>query len=65
MEVEVSSCICSLYVYKDIWDPYIGEELVCSPQMNTPHDYYAVAVYNSSTIVGHIPKVLSKLCWLF
>ena len=63
--VEVSSCIRGLHVYKDIWEPSIGEELVCSPQMNNPHDCYAVAVCKSGTIVGHVPKIMSRLCWLF
>ena len=47
------------------WEPCIGDELVCSPQMNNPHDCYAVAVRKSGTIVGHVPKIISRLCWLF
>ena len=63
--VEVSSCIRGLHVYKCMWEPCIGEELLCSPQMNNPHDCYAVAVYKSGVIVGHVPKVISRLFWLF
>ena len=63
--VEVSSCIRGLHVYNNIWEPCVGEELVCSPQMNNPHDCYAVAVCKSGTIVGHVPRVISRLCWLY
>ena len=61
--VTVSSSICGLHVYKDTWEPSIGEELVCSPQINNPHDCYAVAECKSDTIVGHVPKIISRLCW--
>uniref|UniRef100_A0A1X7VGL8 HIRAN domain-containing protein n=1 Tax=Amphimedon queenslandica TaxID=400682 RepID=A0A1X7VGL8_AMPQE len=63
--IEVSSCIRGLHVYKEIWEPCICEELVCSRQLNNPHDCYAVAVCKTGTTVGHVPKILSRLCWLF
>ena len=63
--VEVSSCIRGLHAYKEIWEPCIAEELLCSPQINNSHDCYAVAVCKSGTIVGHVPKIISRLCWLF
>uniref|UniRef100_A0A1X7T1W5 Uncharacterized protein n=1 Tax=Amphimedon queenslandica TaxID=400682 RepID=A0A1X7T1W5_AMPQE len=54
-----------VFTFTKTWEPCIGEELVCSPQVNNPHACYAVAVCKSGTIVGLVPKIISRLCWLF
>ena len=54
--VEVTSCIRGLYV----WEPCIGEELVCSLQDNNPH-----TVCKAGAVIGHVPRLMSRLCWLF
>ena len=35
------------------------------PQDNNPHDCYAVAVCKAGTVIGHVPRCMSRLCWLF
>ena len=69
--VDITSCIRGHHVYCNIWEPHVGEELVCSAQNNNTKDHYAVAVYTltpnreANTIVGHVPRAISRLCWLF
>jgi len=46
------------HVYKAIWNPVIGEELVCGQKTDNDEDSYAVAVKIEDTIVGHIPQEL-------
>ena len=57
------------HVYKDVWDPYPEEDFVTKHQRRNPHDKYAVAVMpvdaKSETIVGHLPREISKECCLF
>ena len=64
-----SSCIRGHHVYKDIWQPIIGEELKCVRETNNVRDRYAVAVVKedslSSEIVGHLPRKISILSSLF
>ena len=52
--VEVTSCIQGLHVYNNVWEPRIGEELVCSLQDNNPHDCYAVTVCKAGAVIGHM-----------
>ncbi len=51
---------------KDIWDAMIGERLPCIREPANQIDRYAVAIKKSDgTIIGHLPKKISKLCSLF
>ena len=66
-ELSCQSCIRGYHVYMDCWDAPVGEELVCKPQENNSSDDYAVAVLRTcdDTIVGHLPRKISRMCWLF
>ena len=48
---------------------YLGDEFTTKHQKNNPHDKYAIAVVavdvESKSIVGHLPKEISKECCLF
>jgi len=35
------SCICEYHVYKDIWDPSLGESICCERKDSNPQDPYA------------------------
>lgn len=63
------SCVRGYHVYKDIWQPTIGDSLTTEPEFRNIHDPYAVAVVNSTasgdTVVGHLPRNISTLCHLF
>ena len=43
----------------------IREDLLCERQPFNVVDRYAVAVLKDDTIVGHIPKKVSRICSLF
>ena len=53
------------HVYKDIWDPVVGETLQCKRETDNGSDRYAVAVFQDDKIVGHLPRKHSRLCSLF
>ena len=46
---------------KEIWEAATGEILIC----DDGRDRYAVAVKKSGTIIGHLPRKLSRVCLLF
>ena len=53
------------HVYKDIWEANVGEELECVKERRNEKDRYAVAVVKNDTIIGHLPRKISKVCSLF
>ena len=62
----LSSNIHGYCVYQDIWTPVIGEELTCVRELGNMIDKYAVVVLrDNSTVVGHLPRTLSRMCSLF
>ena len=40
----------------------LGEILETAPEPENPHDKYAVKVLKENTIVGHVPRDISKYC---
>jgi hypothetical protein len=63
----VKSCVRGYHVYQKVWEAPVGEELVCKPQENNTNNCYAVAVVRAydNEVVGHLPKKISRMCWLF
>ena len=59
------SCIRGYHVYKDIWDAAIGEVLVCERELRNVEDRYAIAIKKDETVIGHLPRNLSRVCSLF
>jgi len=51
--------------YKASWSPYIGEELPVQREVNSIHNYFAVAVLKNSNTVDHVPREISRVCWYF
>ena len=43
----------------------IGEVLICRKEPTNSADRYAVAVLKEETIIGHLPRKMSKVCSLF
>ena len=62
---ETASVVRGYHVYKSIWTPVIGEELLCEREEGNPSDRYAVSVLDLSTVVGHVPRHISTLCNVF
>ena len=62
----VDSVIRGFHIYKDIWDPEVGELLMCRQEFGNLHDPYAVSVIRGDeVIVGHVPRKISSLCYFF
>ena len=59
------SCIRGYHIYRELWDAVVGEELECQRERGNAADMYAVAVMKDSTIVGHLPQKISRICILF
>ena len=64
-ETEVRSCVRGYHVYKDVWAASIGETLVCSREPTNNSDRYAVAVTKNGTVIGHLPRKMSRMCSVF
>ena len=63
--VERNCCVRGYYVYKDLWKAVIDEELECKRETTNSKDRYAVAVFKNGEIVGHLPRMISRVCSLF
>ena len=48
-ELVIELCVRGYYVYKDIWEAAIGEELLCERETRNAKDRYAVAVKRDGT----------------
>ena len=64
-ELERDCVVRGYHIYKDVWIASIGETLNCVRQTGNRFDRYAVAVIKNDTIVGHLPKKLSRVFSLF
>ena len=68
-EFFIDSKVHGHHVYQHIWTPIVGESLICAREEDNEHDRFAVAVVQSDgiadTIVGHLPRTISRLCSLF
>ena len=53
------------YVYKDIWEAVLDEEVPCQKELGNLADPFAVAVIRDGVVVGHVPKKISSVCSLF
>ncbi len=62
---EVLSGIRGHHIYLNIWNPSIGEELICRRETSNGHDRYAVSVTRGSKVVGHVPRNISAARSLF
>ena len=71
MEVyEVDSIVRGYHVFKEIWTPFIGEDLEYKRDASNIRDAYAVGIMRqeetgSTAIVGHVPQKISAACSLF
>ena len=64
-EFERESVVRGHHIYKDVWTPQLNEELQLQREPGNEHDRHAVAVVKSSTMVGHVPRTISRVCWFF
>ena len=60
-----SVIIRGAHVYKDVWTPVIGEELISQHELGNLRDPFIVSLVKGTTIVGHMPRKISAICSMF
>ena len=61
----VETIVRGYHVYRAVWEAAVGQVLPCQRERGNAHDPYAVAVLNRGVIVGHLPRAISSVCYLF
>ena len=61
----IESSVHGHHVYKDVWSPVIGDELLVQVEEHNTFNEFGVAVMKNSDVVGHVPQEISKICWFF
>ena len=64
-ELARTCCIRGYHVYEETWEATCGEVLVCERDIRNVEDRYAVAVKKDGTTIGHLPRIVSRICSLF
>ena len=64
-EFSLESVIRGHHVYKAIWTPVSGELLEVMVEEGNSEDQYAVGIYKSTILVGHVPRELSRTFYFF
>ena len=62
---EKDCCVRGYHIYQRVWDAAIGENLICRREPTNERDRYAVAVTKDGTVIGHLPRKVSRVCSLF
>ena len=53
---EISSFVTGHHIYRRIWSPTLGEELVARRNRDNEYDARAIGVYRFGVLVGHAPR---------
>ena len=61
----MACCVRGYHVYKTIWVAAVGEVLICRREPTNSADRYAIAVLKEKTIIGHLPRKMSKFVLCF
>ncbi|MCG8623022.1 MAG: hypothetical protein MJE68_13635 [Proteobacteria bacterium] len=61
----IESAVRGHHIYKRIWTPNIGEQLILQAEHGNTVDRFAVAVVKESNVVGHVPMEYSRIFWYF
>ena len=60
---ELYSAVRGYYVYRDVWQPSVGEKLVAGREFDNRFDKFAVKVLNGEETVGDLPCEYSRISW--
>ena len=60
----LESTVCCFHVYRAAWTPVLGEELTAEREPGNSEDSFAVRLKRGGETVGHVPREISKICWL-
>ena len=62
---EFVSAVRGYHIYKDIWEPSVGEKLIAHGAFGNQFDKFAIKVLNGEQTVGHLPRKYSRIAWYF
>ena len=66
--IELYSHECQIrgfHIYRNVWEPKIGDIVQCRLEPENKRDPFAVAVVNKDLVVGHLPREHSRVCHYF
>ena len=63
--LEWSSYVRGHHIYCQTWTPTIGEILSLQNEPDNGHYQFSVAVIKNSSVVDHVPRVISRLIFHF
>ena len=58
---ELSSAVRGYHVYRDAWEPSVGEKLVARREFNNHFDKFAVKRLSGGETVDHVPHAYSRI----
>ena len=61
----LESVVRGHHVYKRIWTPLVGEQLVLKYEEDNNNDSKVVAVLKNDVVVGNLPRKTAKTVWFF
>ena len=65
----VKTAVRGYHVYRTLWEPQDGEELIVIQESGNSHERYVMAVYrhdeDPGVIVRHLPREISKTSQCF
>ena len=64
-ELARESCVQGHHIYKEVWNPVVGEVPLCERELHKAADQYSVAITKGGVVIGHLPCKISRLCSLF
>ena len=59
--LEFVSAVRGYHIYKDIWEPSVGEKLIAHREFGNQFDKFAIKVLNGEQTVGHLPHEYSRI----
>ena len=62
---EFTSAVRGYHIYKEIWEPNVGDKFVALRELHNQFDKYAIKVLNGEETVGHLPREYSRISWYF
>jgi len=60
-----TSAVRGYHIYKEIWEPNVGDKFVALRELHNQFDKYAIKVLNGEETVGHLPREYSRITWYF
>ena len=61
----ISLVVRGYHVYQDVWSTRVGEQLTCDREPGNHHDTFAVAIKKDNVTLGHVPRCIFPVCFIF